>query len=328
MKAKTGRWFIVLATALLIPMALGGFSQSVAKEKAYPTREITVYFGFGPGGSVDTSGRVICKVMESLLGVPIITINKPGASSAIATAYVANSKPDGYTLLYGLTPYPIQKKIEDPSMPYSLDKLTFLGSSHKFHLFLTVRSDSPWKTYEQFVDYAKKNTIKFGSLGTVSAEGSIQAYFANYVGLKKVITVPYAGGGKSVRALLGGEVEAVTHAGPVMPYLRSGDFRALVFFGPERNPEWPDVPAINEKEKGFDVFLGGRNHLLGPKGMPDFVVEKLIKVFKEATESEEARDIFKKMSYPVEYLTPKQCVENWKSVEKFYTKKFKERGLK
>jgi len=318
MKEKKKTLTIIFTTIICIFITFEWNNQALSKEKDYPNREITVYSGFPPGGS-DTHGRVICKVMEKILGQPIIVVNKPGGSSSIATAYVANSKPDGYALLYGLFPYAILQKIEDPSLPYSVEKLTFLGSSHKSYVYLTVRSNSPWKTYEQFVEFAKKNTVKFGAIGSRSLENFVQAHFAEFIGFKKMIQVPYTGGGKNVAALLAGEIDAITAATPAAPYVKSGDFKWLVYFGPERNPIYQDIPAITEKEKGFDAFLGGRNQLLGPAGMPVPVVEKLTMAFKEALRAKEVEDIFKGMGYGPEYLTPQQCVDLWNREEKFYT---------
>jgi len=318
MKDSNKPFTIVLAMIIGIFVIFGWDHKALSKEEDYPKREINVYIGFPPGGP-DVHGRVICKVMEKILGQPMVVVNKPGGSSSIATAYVANAKPDGYMLLYGLYAYAVFEKIEDPSLPFSVDNFAFLGSSHKSYLYLTVRSDSPWKTYEQFVDYAQKNPVKFGSIGSRSMNNVVQAHFAEFLGFKKMIQVPYAGGGKTVTALLSGEVDAIVAATPAAPYVKSGNFRWLVYFGPERNAIYSDVPAITEKGKGFDVFIAGRNHLLGPAGMPMGVTEKLTKAFKEALRAKEVEDIFKAVGYVPEYFTPQQCADYWKWEEKFYS---------
>jgi tripartite-type tricarboxylate transporter receptor subunit TctC len=318
MNNKSRHLMVVLATIIGSFVIFGWDHIALSKEEDYPKKEITVYIGFPPGGP-DVHGRVVCKVMEKILGQPMVVVNKPGASSAIATAYVANSKPDGYTLLYGLFSYAVLEKIDDPSLPFSVEKLAFLGSSHTSYIYLTVRSDSPWKTYEQFVDYAKKNPVKFGSIGTRSLNSATQAHFAEVAGFKKLIQVPYAGGGKTVTGLLSGEVEAITAATPAAPYVKSGNFKWLVYFGPERNAIYSDVPAIAEKEKKYKFFLPGGNHFLGPAGMPPGVVEKLTKAFREAVRSKEVEDIFKSVGYVPNYRTPQQCVDYWKLEENFFS---------
>ena len=327
MEARKRILITVIIIAGIVSLVFGGLGQSLAKDKPFPSKEINIYIGHSPGGSVDTGGRIICKVMERLLGKPVIPINKPGASSAIAVSHVAKSKPDGYTLVYGILPYPVQKIIEEPSLPYDADKLTFFGSKNRAYIFLVVKSDSPWQTYEEFIDHAKKNPIKFATIGTVSLEGSVQAHLAKAAGFKKLIQVPYAGGSKAARALLGGEVEAFTSCGSVMPYIRSKDLKFLVFFGPERNAMFPEIPAITEKEKGFSLFISATDYLAGPKDIPDYVAQKLTKTFKQAVDSEEVIAYFKKIAYVSKYLTPDEFTELWKREKKFYTEKSKEAGL-
>lgn len=325
MKAKKESFVIMLALVVLISITFIGIRQGISAEDAYPKREINVYIGLSAGGGADITGRVICKVMEKLIGVPIIVINKLGASSAVATAFVANSKPDGYSLLYTQTPNGVLAKIEEPSLDYSVDKLTFMGSSLKLYIFLTVRADSPWKTYEEFVNYAKKNPIKFGSTGTISPEDAFLYYFNKTVGFKDMIHVPYAGGSASARGLLAKEIDAVIQANPAVQFVQSGDFRFLAILGPERSPQHPNVPTIYEKQKGFDRYFQYRGMLMGPKGLSPAVTDKLVKAFKEAGQSKEVISVAEKTTYIPEYLTPEQCVESWKREEKTYGEIFKKK---
>jgi tripartite-type tricarboxylate transporter receptor subunit TctC len=325
MKVKKVSFLIKFALVALISITFMGIRQGIAAEETYPKREINVYIGLSAGGGADITGRVICKVMEKLLGVPIIVINKPGASTAIATAFVANSKPDGYSLLYTQTPNGVLAKIEEPSLDYSLDKLTFMGSSLRLYLYLTVRADSPWKTYEEFVNHAKKNPVKFGSTGTISPEDAFLYYFNKTVGFKEMIHVPYAGGSASARGLLAKEIDAVIQANPAVQFVKSGDFRFLAILGPERSSQFPNVPTIYEKEKRFDRFFLYRGMLMGPKGLSSAVTDKLIKAFKEAGQSKEVIAIATQTTYVPEYLTPEQCVESWKNEEKTYGEIFKKK---
>ncbi len=317
------REIVGFSLALIVFLTLGASNLAIAAEKAYPTKEINMYIGFSPGGGTDATGRVICSVMEKALGVPIVVINKAGATSALATAYVANSTPDGYTLLYTLTPYAVMKKIEEPGLAYSLDKLTLLGSSHKLYIFLAVRSNSPWKKIEDFIDYAKNNPVKFAAIGSLGPERYIQTHFAEYFGFKKITQVPYPAANEGARALLGGEVDAVVQANPAAQFVKSGDFRFLAVFAKERNPSYPDVPAIAEKGKGYDRFFLYRTMLIGPKGLPGPVVDKLTKTFKEAGQSESVNKAFMDIAFSPEYLSPEKCIEEWKQEEKSYTELFK-----
>jgi len=327
MKRKGSSIFVVLLGAALI-LAIGLFPcGSMAKEKEYPSREVSIYVGAPPGGSLDISGRVIAKVLAKPLGQPVIVVNKPGGTQTISFSFVANSKPDGYTLAYILNPYLIMKKLEEPTLPFEADKFTWLGSMYKFNFMLTVRTDSPWKTYEEFVDYAKKNPEKviIGSDGAGGSQHIAQVQFGEKAGFK-FKHVPFAGGGPAVQALLGGHVHAVTTSpGPTSTYLKSGDLRYLVNFSDKRNQEYPDVPTI--KEKGLNLFVGGWMAFAGPKGLPAEVSGKLINQLKEAALTEESKALFKKMGWEHEYRTPQECLKMWKEEEAMYGKEMKKLGM-
>ncbi len=327
MENQKARWMLRLAVITIISLLLGGAYSTSAKEKDYPAREVNIYVGSPPGGSLDISGRVIAKVLTKSMGQQMLILNKPGGTQTVAFAYVANSKPDGYTLVYILNPYLVMKKIEEPSMPFDVDKFTWLGSMYKFNFMLTVKADSPWKTYEEFVDNARKNPEKviFGSDGAGGSQHIAQLQFGEMAGFK-FTHVPFAGGGPAVQALLGGHVHAVTTSpGPTAAYFKSGDVRYLVNFAPKKNAEYPDVPTI--KEKGLNLFAGGWMAFAGPKGLPGPVADKLAKALKEAAMSEEAAGAFKKMGWEYEYRPPQDCVKMWKEDEEMYVPQMKKLGL-
>jgi tripartite-type tricarboxylate transporter receptor subunit TctC len=327
MKRKVHLGFYGLCVAVLVFM-VGLFpSGGISKEKEYPSREVNFYVGAPPGGSLDISGRVIAKVLTKPLGQPVIVVNKPGGTQTISFSYVANSKPDGYNLAYILNPYLIMKKLEEPTLPFEAEKFTWLGSMYKFNFMLTVKADSPWKTYEEFVNFARKNPEKIilGSDGAGGSQHIAQAQFAEMAGFK-FKHVPFAGGGPAVQALLGGHVNAVTTSpGPTAAYLKSGDLRYLVNFSEKRNQEYPDVPTI--KEKGLSLFAGGWMAFAGPKMLSADVAEKLTKMLKEAAAADEAKAMFKTMGWEHEYRTPQECLKMWKEEEAMYAKEMKKLGM-
>jgi len=327
MKKKGDFLSYAICTSVLI-FALGLFpSWGLAKDKEYPSREVSIYVGAPPGGSLDISGRVIAKILTKPLGQPVIVVNKPGGTQTISFSYVANSKPDGYSLGYILNPYLIMKKLEEPTLPFDAEKFTWLGSMYKFNFMLTVKADSPWKTYEEFVNYARKNPEKMiiGSDGAGGSQHIAQVQFSEMAGFK-FKHVPFAGGGPAVQALLGGHVNAVTTSpGPTAAYLKSGDLRYLVSFSDKRNPEYPDVPTI--KEKGINLFAGGWMAFAGPKGLPSEIAEKLIKLLKEAAAADEARAMFKTMGWEYEYRGPQDCLKMWKNEEAMFAKEMKKLGM-
>jgi tripartite-type tricarboxylate transporter receptor subunit TctC len=326
MKGKISR-LTTPVFVVLLAMCLGAVTQGLAKEKPYPAREINMYIGAPPGGSLDISGRVIAKVLSNVLGQQVVVINKPGGTQSVSFSYVAGAKPDGYTLAYILNPYLISKKLEEPDMPYGVDKMTWLGSIYKFNFMLTVRTDSPWKTFEEFVAYAKTNPEKiiFGSDGAGGSQHILQLQFAEMAGFKPTY-VPFAGGGPAVRALLGGHVNAVTISpGPTGPYVKSGELRYLADFAPRRNSLYPDVPTA--KEKGLNLIGEGWTAFAAPKGLPEAIAQRLVKVLKETSQSKEVEAIFHKMGWEYDYRGPQECVDLWKEQEVMFGNEMKKLGM-
>jgi tripartite-type tricarboxylate transporter receptor subunit TctC len=328
MKNLQNRNILILTAAILVSLALGGWQSVAAQGKAYPAKEVNICVGAPPGGTLDISGRVIAKVLTKMWGQQAVIVNKPGGAQSVSGAYVANARPDGYTLAYILNPYLIMKKLEEPSLPYTAEKFTWLGAFSKSNLILTVKADSPWKTYEEFVDYAVKNPgkIVFGSDGAGGVQHLFQLQFGDKAGIRDFTHVPFAGGGPAVQALLGGHVNAVTiAAGPTAPYVKSGDLRYLAIFSPKRDPEYPDVPTI--KEKGLPLYGGAWSVFAGPKGLPPAIAQRLVKDLKEASVNEEVKAMFKKIGWEYAYSTPEDCLKIWKEEEILYAKEMKKYGF-
>jgi len=324
---KKGMKSLVAILVMLgcISFVWGGNAILFAEETDYPTKTIEIYVGFSPGGSQDTTGRVFAQVLERQLGVPVIIINKPGASGSIGLSHVAQAKPDGYTLCYPLAPFELLKKIEEPSLPFSSEDLTFLGSFHRYYVMVTVRADSPWATFQDFVEYGRKNVIKFASAGAI--QRVCQAELGKKYGIQ-VKTIPYPGGGPSVRALLGGHVDAVTiSSGPTGAYVRSGDLKWLVHLGPERNPVYDHIPSIKEMPYDEALYNGGWTIFVGPKGLPKAVAAKLNEELQRAAQSKEVRKQFHVYGWDYKYLTPEQCVKEWEADKVYFTEQLKELGI-
>ncbi len=326
MKFGSSKLFLVIG--LIVFASIADFNLCWAQGKTYPTKEINVLIGFQPGGTLDIAGRAIAKEMTKILGQPVVVINKPGGTQAVSFMTLINSKPDGYTLSYLSPPQLILKRFEEPSLPYPPDRLTFLGSAYRFNYMLTVKADSPWKTYEDFVNFAKKNPDKiiFGSDGAGGTQHLIQMQFPELLGVNAFTYVPFAGGGPAVQALLGGHINAMTVSpGPTGAYIKSGDLRFLVNLAPSRNPEYPNIPSI--KEKGLDLFGGGWSAFAGPKGLPEPIVKKLTASIKEAAAFDEVVALFKKMGGESKYYPSQECLKMWKEEEIAYEKQLRKLGL-
>lgn len=318
----------ILVVALTAIISLAFFNPGLSWGKGYPAKEVSLYVGAPPGGTLDISGRVIAKVLSKMWGQQVLIVNKPGGTQTVSFSYVMNMKPDGYSLAYILQPYLIMKKLEEPSLPYTPENFTWLGAIARSTLVLTVRGDSPWKTYEDFIDYSVKTggKIVFGNDGAGGLQHLFVNQFAEKAGIKNFTQVPFQGGGPMVQALLGGHVQAIAPStGPTASYIKSKDVRYLVFFGQKRDPSYPDVPTI--KEKGMEHYGGSQAMFAGPKGLPKEISGKIAQSIKEAMNSQEVKDIFTKIGWEHEYYHPEECLKIWKAEEKEYGREMKKYGF-
>ncbi len=150
--------FSLTVTLVCIGIFLCGFGQVYAQDK-YPSRPIEIVTSFPAGGLSEMWVRTVAKYMDKLLGQPLINLPKPGGGNVIGFTYVANARPDGYTLLnQGDYFMPILNK----TATFKLEDLRVIAQVSRNGNVLCVAADAPWKTYKEFVDYSKKNgNIKY-----------------------------------------------------------------------------------------------------------------------------------------------------------------------
>jgi tripartite-type tricarboxylate transporter receptor subunit TctC len=255
-------------------------SAGAVRAQEYPTRPIRMIVPFSPGGSTDLTARLVAREAEKRLGRPIIIDNKPGAAAMIGLNELVGSKPDGYTLgmtnsgmvtqsLYGVARY-----------NYATD-LQAIAQVGEVPFVLAVKADSPWKSVEDLVDYARANpgAIKYGITGFGNTSHLGPEQFALLAKIK-MEPVNFDGGSPLIAALLGGHIQAAGN-NPVdlKEQVRAGKIRVLMVYGDHRltDPLYQDVPTA--KEKGYDVVVTLWQGVGAPKGLPEAVKKKLGDVF-------------------------------------------------
>ena len=150
---------LLLAVTVSVIFCVHAVPGAVLAQEKYPTKPITLTIGYGAGGGTDVSTRPLAHAASKIIGQPIIVVNKPGGATAVAMAGLKNEKPDGYnigTLGAGGFLAPLTRKV-------NYDVLKDFAPIVQFAIFqygLVVRSDSPWKTFKEFIDYAKANPGK------------------------------------------------------------------------------------------------------------------------------------------------------------------------
>ena len=283
------RWIQRAAAAALAAMA---FAALPTQAQEFPTRPITLICPWPAGGSTDTHLRKFAEIASKYLGQPIIVENRPGAGGMIGPAgMAAAAKPDGYTLSQ-LTisafrqPY-IQKVEWDPMRDF-----TYIIGISGYTFGVVVKSDSPIKSFQDFVAYAKANPgkLSYGSTGLGTSPHLLMEEVAAKTGLQ-LLHVPFKGNADSTQALMGGHVMAQSDATGWGRHVDAGTFRLLVTFG-EQRARWG---APTAKELGYDVVSYSPYGIVGPKGMDPKVVRILHDAFKKALDDPEHAKVLQQL---------------------------------
>ncbi len=318
-----------IAIVFFLSLFLVGVSGTLmAQESQFPTKPITMYMGFPPGGTVGISGQIIAEMLKETLGQPVIANYKPGAQQAVAGAFVAKAKPDGYTLLWEAESDFNNKMImEGNSLTFKREDFIPIGGTAICPYLLTVKSDAPWKTIEYLIAYGKKNPgeLSYGSAGVGAMNHLGVELFAYKTGIK-VNHIPFQGGGPALTALLGGHVKiTLGSTGRIGSHLKAGTLRGLVVFSSKRSEQFPEVPTF--KEKGYDAEIELFHLLLAPKGLEPPVREKLVQVFKKALQMPKYKEMLMKAEFDPSYMSPENVDKRMEKEKQDVLTILKEIGL-
>jgi tripartite-type tricarboxylate transporter receptor subunit TctC len=260
--------------ALTLATTLG----TVHAQDAYPSKPVTMVVPFPPGGVADVVGRPVAEAMARHLNQPVVVVNRAGAGGAIGMAQVAKAAPDGYNVLMALSSIvvlPEADKILGRSPMFELSQLVPIARMTADPTVLVVRADSPWKTYAEFIAFAKANPgrITFGSSGNYGTMHVPMEQLKASTG-SFMLHVPYTGAGPAILGMLSGQVDALS-TGPasVVGQIKAGKVRALAHWGEGRLALLPDVPSF--KELGVPISYSQWSGIFVPAGTPAPVVNKL-----------------------------------------------------
>jgi len=282
-----------------------------AWSQGYPERPITLIVPYSAGGGTDIAMRNLADVLGKQLGTRVIVENKTGAGGTIGPASLANARPDGYTISQmpiTVLRYPHMQKVtwdvfKDFSWIVGVTGYTF---------GVVVRADSPWKTWKEFIAYAKANPEKV-TYGTPGLGTSLHMTMEE-LGLKEGIKwthVPFKGNADTTAALMGGHITAVADSSGWGEYVQSGRFRLLVTWGAERTKRWPDVPTL--KELGYNIVSNSPYGLAGPKGMDPKHVKILHDAVKKAIEDPGYQKTLERLDQENFYLSTEEYVRRVKT---------------
>ncbi len=274
-------------------------------QEDYPNRPLTMVVPFPPGGVADIVGRPVAESVGRFLKQPVTVENRAGAGGAVGMAAVARAKPDGYTVLMALssiTILPEADRILQRSPSYQLNQLKPIARFTADPTVLVVRADSPWKTFAQFIQDAKRQPGKynFGSSGNYGTMHVPMEMLKANTGTF-MVHVPYTGAGPAVLGLLSQQIDAIaTGPASVLAQIKAGKLRALAHWGEGRLAALPEVPSL--KELGVNVQFAQWAGLFVPTATPEPIVAKLREACAAAANDSRVIQTINTAGSPILYL--------------------------
>jgi tripartite-type tricarboxylate transporter receptor subunit TctC len=268
----------VLGTALL---ASGGLAQA-QQAGTWPTKPIKLYVGFAAGGGSDFIARLVAQRLTDKLGQTVIVENKPGAGGNLAADMALKAPADGYTLFLAAASYTVNPALYKLSFD-PLKDMTPIAQLARGPFVVAVNPQLKVATLKDLVAQAKQQPgkLSYASAGNGSIVHMVTEYFLDTAGID-LLHIPYKGTSPALTDTISGQTQMVFGTvASTLPFVKSGQLKALAVTTPKRLPALPDVPTV--MEAGFPSYQVTNWHgIIGPKGMPAPIVAKLNKAINEA----------------------------------------------
>ena len=276
---KAVAYHVVLAVALACLAAS-------APAQPFPVGPINVVVPLAPGDAADIAARAMGEEISRLLNTPVLAVNRPGAGGAVAAASVAQARKDGQTILFAQnSALTFRVVLDRQSILYDPARdLAPLGIASRTPSVLVVRSDAPYRTFAELIEYSKKNPgrVRIGHPG-VGSVGDFCVQQINALAGTDLVPVPHTGAAPAITALRGGHIEGVVLAlGALSTHIKTGTFRGLVTSS--RVPDVGDVPTLRElgyPEELFGIWFS----FLAPAGIPENARKALAGAIEQAVKS-------------------------------------------
>lgn len=314
MKKNLGKITALVTATVLVGVVLTACSPQAAKsgdsKAGLPDGTVKIVVPYAAGGTTDIAARALAVGLEESLDQTVIVENQPGAGAVAGTATVANSKADGLTILFSTDNAIARSTVLDTS--YTYDSFTPVRGMFTQPYLLAVGADQPFESVDDVIDSGEVNYAVAG-IGSVTHLDAAILFDENGV---DATAVPFDGTAPAVQAVVGGNAPLTfIDSSGVLPYLKSGDLRALAAFSAsgERIVDAPDVPTLEELGYSTDSLIVPLWGLSVPAGTPDGAVAALRKAADEAASNSDYISILKTAGMPP---LEGDLVDNWFDVSR------------
>ena len=262
----------------------------LAQAQTYPTRPIKLLIGFAAGGPLDTYTRVLAQDLSAALGQPVVVENRPGASGQIATDAVAQSEPDGYTLLSTASTFIVNPILMNKPKPDPLKDFVAVSHTAVLPTVLVVGQDSTANSVQDLVKLARGSHVTYASAGTGGPAHLAGALLAHSTGTQ-MTHVPFKGAAPAIAEVMSGRVSYTFYTmSGLKEYVAAKRVKPLAITATQRHPDFPTVPTMTEAGiAGFDN-VGAWFGIVAPVGTPAAVVARLNSAIDRSLAKPEVRD--------------------------------------
>jgi tripartite-type tricarboxylate transporter receptor subunit TctC len=310
----------LLSGAVLV---LAAFAAGTSFSQTYPAKPVRIVAPFAPGGGTDFIARLIAQKLTERLGQQVIVENKPGAGGNLGAEFAVKSAPDGYTLLLIAGSYTVNPSIYKLSFD-PVNDISPIVQLSQGPFVVAVHPSVPAKTLKELIDYARRepDKLSYASAGSGSITHLASELFLDMAKIKAV-HVPYKGTGPALNDTIAGNTQLIFGSvATSLQFIKSGRLRGLAVTTPQRIPAAPELPTVSEAGvPGYQVVLW--HGLVGPKGLPGAVVERVNQAANDALKSKDVADLLATDGVAPAGGTPEQFravikadIERWGGVVK------------
>jgi tripartite-type tricarboxylate transporter receptor subunit TctC len=323
------RGVIIVRALIFTIIVIAGFAADpAAAAPAYPAKPVEIVCPYTPGSSMDIMTRLIADVGSRYMGQPIVVLNKAGAGGSIAAADIISARADGYKLVT-LANLFFASTIRTQKIPFDPGDIVPVANFMEYKLGMMVRTDAPWKTFNELLDYAKKNP---GKLKWAHTGRGTSIHLAGHYIFKKAgaqtIDVPYKGTPESLSAILGGHVDASSSIyGTVKDQVLAGKVRYLAVYSERRYSDMPNVPTTIElgfpEASRMATYCGLYMH----KNTPDDIKAYLVSLSKKIYDDPKFKKGIEQLGEEPDFAGPDLMRERIRKTEEVTIPILKEIGL-